>query len=94
MPAPDLLSFACALYALYASPPVAVARKVALGGKLTRLAWTGEGRFAFGLVRVTQPFPLRRRAVRADRPGLTIRLLGPRPGGMGPRDSRRGVTPA
>src|SRR4051794_7610863 len=48
------------LYELYGSAPVKAVRTVALGGKLVRLAWTGEAKFAMGLVRVSQPRPLAR----------------------------------
>lgn len=77
MPATELLSAACSLYAFYASPPVAIARKIAFGGKLGRLVWTGEGKFAFGMLHVSQPYPLRRRTHRADPPKLALRLVRP-----------------
>jgi len=91
MPATDLLSAACSLYAFYASPPVAAVRKIALGGKVGRLVWTGEGKFAFGMVHVTQPYPLRRPSIRADAPGFTLRLVRPgsgKPNGAFNADTR------
>ncbi len=74
LPATGWISTAWGLYTLYTSPPVAAVRKIAFGGKLGRLAWTGQARFAFGLVRVSHPFPLRKVVLRADVPRVVIGL--------------------
>jgi hypothetical protein len=68
------------LYELYGSAPVKAVRTVALGGKLARLAWTGEARFALGLVRVSQPRPLARGPHVRRR--LSVRLAARRGAGI------------
>lgn len=74
LPASGVFATALGLYAIYASPPVAVARKIAFGGKIGKLAWTGQAKFAFGLVRISHPYPLRRVAIRFDSPRFKLRL--------------------
>lgn len=78
LPASHWLGVAWGLYAVYTSPPIAVVRKIAFGGKIGKLAWTGQAKFAFGLVKLSHPYPLRRVIVRIDRPKALLRLASRR----------------